>query len=76
MKAVLLTLALIAAWALPAAAQISGDALKIGIIGDESGSNASQTGPGLVAAARMGLDQAVDQELPRPAAEPHPGRRL
>ena len=42
--------------AVPAAAQISGNAVRIGILGDMSGPNADQHGPGDVVAARMAVE--------------------
>jgi branched-chain amino acid transport system substrate-binding protein len=40
----------------PVAAQISGDVVRIGILGDMSGPNADQQGPGDVVAARMAVE--------------------
>lgn len=40
----------------PAAAQISGNALRIGILNDQSGVYASELGPGAVVAARMAIE--------------------
>ena len=46
----------VAALAHPAAAQISGKVVKIGVLVDMSGPNADQQGPGDVAAARMAVE--------------------
>ncbi len=58
MLRVSLAVALVAAVALthPAAAQISGNVVKIGVLGDMSGPNADQQGPGDVTAARMAVE--------------------
>jgi len=56
MRLLLATTFLMAALAGPAAAQISDNVVRIGILGDMSGPNADQHGPGDVVAARLAIE--------------------
>ncbi len=51
-----LGLVLLGALAVPASAQISGGAVRVGVLTDESGPYADSAGPGSVTAARMAAE--------------------
>lgn len=61
-----LTFLLIAAFAVGARAQVSGDVLRIGVLNDQSGVYADLGGPGSVLAARMAVEDAGGTVLGKP----------
>ncbi|MET4702013.1 branched-chain amino acid transport system substrate-binding protein [Constrictibacter sp. MBR-5] len=52
--------------ALPAAADVSGDVVRIGVLNDQSGLYADNTGPGSVIAARMAVEDYGGKVLGKP----------
>jgi len=62
----LLVGAALMASALPAAADVSGDVVRIGVLNDQSGLYADNTGPGSVIAARMAVEDYGGKVLGKP----------
>lgn len=65
-KSAFVALALVAALASPAGAQVSGDLVKLGIMADMSGVFADQNGPGDVVAARLAIEDFGGTVLGKP----------
>ncbi|WP_119420818.1 ABC transporter substrate-binding protein [Desertibaculum subflavum] len=66
MKQLMSAAAMVALLAAPAAAQVSDDVVKLGVMNDQSGLYADITGPGSVVAARMAVEDFGGKVLGKP----------